>query len=456
MVGMADATFTAVDLSRLPAPDIIEALDFETVLAGAVAQMRDEMAKSGLTFETRDSDPATKLLQVFAYYAQMLRQRINDAARAVMPAYAVKADLDHIAALFGITRLTITPANPATGAPAVMEDDTDFRRRMVLAPEGYSVAGPEGAYISHTLSADANVLDASATGPQPDDIKALVLGVLADHAAPADLVAAMTSALDTARWPGSVVVSVLARTGDGTAPAELIDTVAAYVSDETRRPLTDWVTVQSARIVPYVVDATLTTFSGPDGGVVLAAAQASLDAYTKASHRLGRDITRSAIFAALSVEGVQNVILREPAQDIVISRQQAPIARACRSPMPGQGSGRPFDPASRLNAAGKGARTGRRAAARCRGGDPRVVAERTEGPATYLQPGPSTVRPCGPSPKPSPTRPASSGRSPQSKGSATRARSTRCWTRPGPVTRPRPGRVSSRSPLASPTKSRWA
>jgi phage-related baseplate assembly protein len=168
------------------------------------------------------------------------------------------------------------------------------------------------------------VLDASATGPQPDDIKALVLGVLADHAAPADLVAAMTSALDTARWPGSVVVSVLARTGDGTAPAELIDTVAAYVSDETRRPLTDWVTVQSARIVPYVVDATLTTFSGPDGGVVLAAAQASLDAYTKASHRLGRDITRSAIFAALSVEGVQNVILREPAQDIVISRQQAP------------------------------------------------------------------------------------------------------------------------------------
>jgi phage-related baseplate assembly protein len=178
------------------------------------------------------------------------------------------------------------------------------------------------------------VLDASATGPQPDDIKALVLGVLADHAAPADLVAAMTSALDTARWPGSVVVSVLARTGDGTAPAELIDTVAAYVSDETRRPLTDWVTVQSARIVPYAVDATLTTFSGPDGGVVLAAAQASLDAYTKASHRLGRDITRSAIFAALSVEGVQNVILREPAQDIVISASRpllhGHVGRLCR------------------------------------------------------------------------------------------------------------------------------
>jgi phage-related baseplate assembly protein len=75
-----------LSISRLPAPDIIEALDFETILADAVAQMRDEMAKSGLTFETRDSDPATKLLQVFAYYAQMLRQRINDArARSCPP-----------------------------------------------------------------------------------------------------------------------------------------------------------------------------------------------------------------------------------------------------------------------------------------------------------------------------------------------------------------------------------
>jgi phage-related baseplate assembly protein len=99
-----------------------------------------------------------------------------------------------------------------------MEDDTDFRRRMVLAPKAIRWPGQK-APISPTLSADANVLDASATGPQPDDIRALVLGVLAAHGAPSDLVAAMTAALDAARWPGSVVVSVLARTGDGTAPA---------------------------------------------------------------------------------------------------------------------------------------------------------------------------------------------------------------------------------------------
>src|SRR3546814_4166353 len=152
MAVMADATFTAVDLSRLPAPDIIEALDFETIVADAVARMKSAMPD----FIERDSDPATKLLQVFSYFAQLLRQRVNDAARAVMPAYATGADLDHIAALFGITRFTLTPADEVLGIPAVMESDADFRRRMVLAPEGYSVAGPEGAYIFHALSAHAD------------------------------------------------------------------------------------------------------------------------------------------------------------------------------------------------------------------------------------------------------------------------------------------------------------
>ena len=287
MGAMADATYTAVDLSRLPAPDIIEALDFETIQADAVARMLELMPD----FENRDSDPVTKLLQVVSYIVQLVRQRVNDAARAVMPAYAVGADLDNIAALFGITRLMITPADVVLGIPAVMESDADFRRRMVLAPEGYSVAGPEGAYIFHALSADGDVLDASATSPDP----------------------------------GEVLVSILSRTGSGAASPELIATIAAYVSDEARRPLTDFVTVQSAEIVNYAVDATLTTFSGPDGGVVLAAAQASLDAYVESSHRLGRDITRSALFAALHVEGVQNVVLTSPAADIVIARTQAPF-----------------------------------------------------------------------------------------------------------------------------------
>ncbi|XHF77136.1 hypothetical protein R3J27_08275 [Xylella fastidiosa subsp. multiplex] len=43
--------------------------------------------------------------------------------------------------------------DPSKGIPPTMESDAAFRRRIVLAPEGYSVAGPEGAYIYHAISA---------------------------------------------------------------------------------------------------------------------------------------------------------------------------------------------------------------------------------------------------------------------------------------------------------------
>lgn len=283
---MADATFTAVDLSRLPAPTIIEALDFETIYADALAQFVEMVPD----FVARDSDPATKLLQLFAYRELILRQRINDALRGTMVAYAVGADLDNLGALLGVTRLTVTPADSVLNIPAVMESDTDFRRRIVLAPEGYSVAGPEGAYIYHALSAHADVLDASATSPEP----------------------------------GHVLISLLSRNGGGAASVDLINTVYAYLNAEDRRPLTDYVTVMSAQIVDYAIAAEIRTFSGPDGGVVLAAAQAKLADYVTESHRIGRDITRSGIFAALHVEGVQNVTLTSPATDIIVSRTQAP------------------------------------------------------------------------------------------------------------------------------------
>lgn len=285
-MAIASDSFAGVDLSRLPAPDVVEALDFETLYAEAVAQFQGLFPDFDATVE---SDPVVKLIQLFCYRELVLRQRVNDAARAVMVAYANGADLDALAALFRVERFIITPADPDTNTPAVLETDDDLRRRMVLAPEGYSVAGPEGAYIYHALSASADVLDASATSPSP----------------------------------GRVVVSVLSRTGNGTAPQATLDAVAAKLTDESIRPLTDLVTVQSAAVVGFSIIATMYFFSGPDRAVVLAAARSRLDEYLANARKLGRDINRAGIIAALHPEGVQNVILQSPASDIVLTRQQA-------------------------------------------------------------------------------------------------------------------------------------
>ncbi len=278
------SAFTQIDLSTLPAPDVIEELNFETILQGMLAdlQARDP-AFSALV----ESDPAYKILEVAAYRELLVRQRVNDAARAVMLAYATGSDLDQLGALFGVERFELDPGDPEAvpPVPAVMESDTEFRRRIQLSLEGFSVAGPEGAYIFHSLSAHPDVLDVSATSPDP----------------------------------GEVLISVLSRVGNGQPTTPVINAVTAALNTDAIRPLTDLVTVQAATKVDYSITAALYTYPGPDSSVVLAAAQAALDAYIASVRRVGFDITLSGIYAALHQPGVQRVNLTAPTANITIN-----------------------------------------------------------------------------------------------------------------------------------------
>ena len=281
-------TFTAVDLYRLPVPAVVEPLDYETILAAMLAKLRELHPAFNALVE---SDPAYKVLEVAAYRELILRQRVNDSAKAVTLAYAVGSDLDQIAARYNVQRLVIDPGDTEAVPPRdpIYESDTDLRRRVQLSFEGFSTAGPDGAYLFHTLSAHGQVLDASVYSP----------------------------------LPGDVLVTVLSRIGSGAASVPVLDAVLAALSAEDVRPLTDHVFVQSAEIVQFHVDASLTLYPGPDSAVVLADAIARLQAYVADNHRLGRDITRAGLVAALCTAGVQNVALASPATDIEITPQQA-------------------------------------------------------------------------------------------------------------------------------------
>lgn len=312
--------YTAVDLSQLPAPSVVEALSFEQIFAEMVADLQ---ARDPAFTALVESDPSYKILQVCAYREMMVRQRVNDAARAVMLASSVGPDLDNLGALAGVVRQQLDPGDPDHSIPPTMESDADYRRRIWLAPEGFSVAGPEGAYIFHALSASPDVLDASATSPTPDDIRQIIADVLAAHSADQALVDDMKAALDAADWPGDVTVSILSRQGDGSASADLITAVSSALTDDDVRPLTDHVKVQSAQIIPYAVEATIYTYAGPDAAVVIAASTQRLNDYIAESHRMGRDVTKSGLYSVLHSPGVQRVELVSPAGDVVVDRTQA-------------------------------------------------------------------------------------------------------------------------------------
>ena len=122
-----------IDLNQLPAPDVVEELDFETILAERKATL--------ISLYPEDQQEAV--------------------------ARAAGNDLDVIGANYNTTRLTITPADDSTlpPTPAVMESDTDYRLRIQQAFEGLSVAGSVGAYQYHGRSADGRVADISVTSP---------------------------------------------------------------------------------------------------------------------------------------------------------------------------------------------------------------------------------------------------------------------------------------------------
>jgi phage-related baseplate assembly protein len=279
-----------IDLSQLPAPTVVEEIDFEQILSERKAELLARFPDAAAELDL-ESSPLTKLLEESAYREILLRQRVNEAAMAVMLAYSGGSDLDQLVANFEVQRLTIAPGDPdaVPPVPPTLESDRDLRLRAQRAFEGLSVAGPRAAYVFHAVSADGRVADATAISPNPCE----------------------------------ALVTVLAREGDGTAPQDLLDAVEAALSAEDIRPVGDRLTVQSATVVPYTIDATLYLYPGPEAEPIRAAAESQLQAYVSTQRRLGRDIRRSAIFAALHVEGVQRVELTEPAADVVLDATQA-------------------------------------------------------------------------------------------------------------------------------------
>lgn len=289
-----------IDLSQLPAPNVVEQLDYESLFAERKSTLislypaeQQEAISRTLALE---SEPLVKLLQENAYRELILRQRVNEAARAVMVAYATGSDLDQLAANNGVQRLVLKPADTTTIPPtdAVMESDSDLRMRIPQAFEGLSVAGPTGAYEYHARSADGRVADASAISPAPAE----------------------------------VTITILSRDNDGKATPDLLAAVDKALNDEDVRPVADRVTVQAADIVPYQIDAVLYVLPVPEIEPVRAASEAQLKKYINTQGRLGRDIRLSAIYAALHVEGVQRVELQSPLADIVLDKTQASLCTA--------------------------------------------------------------------------------------------------------------------------------
>jgi phage-related baseplate assembly protein len=266
-----------INLALLPPLTVIEQLAHEEIVQAVAAAAGLENASP--------ADPAFRVALAGAFRELLVRQDANEQARGLVLAFAVGAQLDHLGATY---------YRHPDGSPVVRlvgEADDVYRARLQESPEGLSVAGPDGAYKFGARSAHPDVKDASVFSPAPVEVD----------------------------------LTVLSGKGDGTPSAVLLTTVAAYM--EHRRPLTDRLRVLPASVVRYSVTAALHLKQGPDPELVRQAAEASARAYLDRQHRLKARVVESALHAALSVEGVEEVRL-SAWSDVVCTASQAPYCEA--------------------------------------------------------------------------------------------------------------------------------
>lgn len=167
----------------------------------------------------------------------------------------------------------------ASAGGADIESDADLTYRVYMAPAGYSVAGPKDAYEYFAKSFRADVADVEAYSPAPCKVTVRFL-------------------LD-----GGVIPDQKTR-----------NEMLAYLSDETRRPLSDEVTIEVPEEVGYNITLTYWIAESKSGAAVSiqSAVNAAIAEYQIWQRAMGRDINPTELTARIRNAGAKRVSVTAP------------------------------------------------------------------------------------------------------------------------------------------------
>jgi phage-related baseplate assembly protein len=279
--------FTKLDLSQLAPPALIETVDYEAILADQKAWVQStwdayRVGRPDLpTLDTLmlETEPIVIILEAVAYRETLLRALVNDKARALLLAYSVGTDLDQLGALFDTPRRLIDPVNK------IYQSDAEYREEIQLAPEAFSVAGPEGSYVYFARRSHPSLSDAIAINPHSNRVD----------------------------------VVVLARDGNGVATSEAVTAAYNALSPKTTRPLTDDVHTMSSRPIDAAVRVLIQIGGGPAPETVRANATKALDNYRLLRRRIGMALRTDGLIGAArsGAAGIEKVIVESPAADVI-------------------------------------------------------------------------------------------------------------------------------------------
>jgi len=271
---------TTIDLARVPLPDAIETIEFETLQADFIsrfqaaweAERANDSTLPAFTIAQLQANPVVIVGQAVSYLRLLDRQRVNDVVRSVFATTARRADLDALVARQNVQRLVLVPAT--ADAAAVMESDDALLRRYLLSFDRGS-AGSAGRYLFEAWTAWPEMADARVNG-------------FAVHGRRGDTDVVIAG-------PG------------GRAPTDVERrAVAAAVLALNVKPEAVAVAVRGADVVAYEVRLAVEIPPGPDARLVVEQVEDLVRAAAKARLLIGAEIP-AGFFAGIAY-GAGNVI----------------------------------------------------------------------------------------------------------------------------------------------------
>jgi phage-related baseplate assembly protein len=271
-----------LDITTLPAPAVIQEVDYEVILARQKAQFITEWNALRVTYPelpaydtlSIESDPVGIVTQAESYREVLLLARINEAARARLLAFAAGSDLDQLAAFYDVVR-------------QVGETDTRLKTRVILAIQGRSTGGPKERYKSIVMNADVRV--------------------------------ASVEVYRVGRSP-LIYVAVYSTEPNGVASEGLLTIVRAALENDNVRLVNDEFVVASAVLTVVNLVASIWLLPDADEGTVTRAATALRDAWA-IEQQLGRDLIREWWVSKLMISGVHKIT--PVTADVIVPPSQA-------------------------------------------------------------------------------------------------------------------------------------
>lgn len=346
-------------LLDLPAPQVIEIFDFETIKARKFSRLLELMKSKDIDYIPSESDDLMTMIEVNAYEEMLLRERINNAAKAQLLAFAKGSDLDHLGTTrFGVPRLkgskpyalftfslstvlaydvtlpqglqlsdgngktalllsSVTIQAGSISAQGTVElqeyvESSDIKTEAIITPLAYvATAVQEETYHDGADAEDDERYGERIWLSRESKSTAGSDAMYKYFAITADSRIADVKVIDDAA--GVVKVYLLSK--NGAADQVMIDRVNAALNEENIRPLTDNVQVSSATILEKTIAADIVLY---DMTYETAVREVTETRVAENTMIFGRSLSLAKIYGLLESEQVKDVTITTPTASINI------------------------------------------------------------------------------------------------------------------------------------------